>query len=71
MSPATIALVFQILNLIITEAPEMVNLVKTFEVDFGKHTATQQTLKQITDGTIEVSNETLALLAPLLKGQTQ
>jgi hypothetical protein len=49
----------------------MVNLVKTFEVDFGKHTATQQTLKQITDGMIEVSNETLALLAPLLKGQAQ
>jgi len=26
-------------------------------------------LKQITDGTIQVSDETLALLAPLLKGK--
>ena len=69
MSPATIALVFQILNLIIQEAPEMVSLVKTFEEAFGKHPNTQQTMKQITDGTIQVSDETLALLAPLLKGK--
>jgi hypothetical protein len=69
MSPTTLALVFQILNLIITEAPEMVTLVKQFEADFGKHAATQQTLKQITDGTIQVSNETLAQLARLLNGK--
>jgi hypothetical protein len=68
MSPATIALVFQVLNLIIQEAPEMVGLVRAFEADFGKHPSTQQTVKQITDGTIQTSNETLALLAPLLKG---
>ena len=46
----------------------MVGLVKAFEADFGKHPSTQQTVKQITDGTIQTSNETLALLAPLLKG---
>ena len=69
MSPATIALLFQVLQLVITEAPEMVTLVKQIEEDFGKHPAVQQTLKQITDGTIKVSAATLAQLAPLTNGE--
>ncbi len=67
MSPETIALIFQILNLAIKEAPDVLNLANQFKADLGNHEACQHTLKQITDGTIACSNETLVLLAPLLK----
>jgi len=69
MTPTTLALLFQVLQLVITEAPEMVTLIKQIEADFGKHPTVQQTLKQITDGTIKVSAATLAQLAPLVNGK--
>ena len=67
MNPETIALIFQILNLAIKEAPEVLGLVNQFKAALGDHEACQQTLKQITDGTIQCSNDTLLLLAPLMK----
>lgn len=67
MTPETIALVFQILNLVIQEAPDMLKLVVEFKAALTNNAATQQTLKQITDGTIQVSAEALAVLKPLLQ----
>ena len=68
MSPATIALIFQILDLAIKEAPELFQLVTEFKNNFCKSEVVQITLKQLTDSTLETSNSTLAVLAPLLKG---
>jgi hypothetical protein len=67
MDPATIALIFQVLDLAIKEAPEVMILVQELKTALNKNQSVQGTLKQITDGTIQVSNDTLAILAPLLK----
>jgi hypothetical protein len=64
MDPLTIALIFQALDLAIKAAPEVVELVHEIKVAIGKEHA--QTLQQVADGTIQVSQETLAILAPLL-----
>jgi hypothetical protein len=66
MDPATIALIFQLLDLAIKEAPEMMNLINEFKAAFGSHECTQEAMKQMNAETLQASNEALAILLPLL-----
>ena len=66
MDPATVALIFQLLDLAIKEAPEMMNLINEFKAQFSNHPATAEAMKQINADTLRSSNETLAILLPLL-----
>lgn len=68
MDPATIALIFQALDLAVKLAPEVVELVHEIKTAIAKNPDVMPSLKSITDGTIQVSDATLAALAPLLKG---
>ena len=64
MDPATLALIFQALDLAIKLAPEVMQLVAEIKSAIGKNQL--QTLQAITDGTIQTSAATRAALAPLL-----
>lgn len=68
MDPATIAIIFQALDLAIKLAPEIRELVHEIKLAIGKNPDVIPSLEKITSGTIEVSDATLAALAPLLKG---
>ncbi len=67
MDPATIALVFQALDLAVKLAPEVIELVHEIKLAIGKNPEVVLSLKQITDGTIQTSQATRAALAVLLK----
>ena len=66
MDPVTIALIFQLLDLAIKEAPELMNLINEFRAQFSNHPATAEAMKLINADTLRSSNETLAILLPLL-----
>ena len=66
MDPATIALIFQLLDLAIKEAPEMMNLINEFKTAFSNHICTQSAMKAMNAYTLKSANETLAILLPLL-----
>lgn len=66
MDPITIAMIFQALDLAIKLAPEVRQLVHEIRVAIGRNPDVAVSLKEITDGTIQVSDATLAALAPLL-----
>jgi hypothetical protein len=66
MSAATITLILGILDLLVKAEPGIVALVREIKQTIANNGEVQQTLKQITDDTIQVSAETRAALAQLL-----
>lgn len=66
MDPATITLIITFLDLLVKVEPGIVALVQEIRALIAKNPDSQRTLKQITDGTIQVSQATREQLAPLL-----
>lgn len=67
MDPITVAMVFQALDLAVKLAPQVRSLVHEIRIAIGKNPQVTQSMKEITDGTVQVSDATLSVLAPLLR----